>query len=214
MQWCRDVYMNIDGEYEPTPHRAYTLNIRRGYYNHSYEGKIWERLDKGYCAHAYLNIGNHAVKQILNPKEDGSYFKTVKQAEKFVNNWIREFDKSDKPNQLIEDWKYEHCKPVFDMALQYVGDEYFSANYVTNPNSREIWDYFNDNPIEYSGLYWTLCLKHGELLLLKQTCRPIMTGGEYVADESMIKTLLEKTLKIDNPYLKRYKEYAESIVEV
>lgn len=205
MEWSRDFYLTIDGEYEPTPYKSYTLDVRRGKLNHSYQGRIRQRDDKGYFAYAHLCIGNHPIQKIIEGDKEGSYFRTLKQAKDFVNNHIRNFDKSYEPNDMIETWKYSHCKPVFDKDLKYVGDEYFSANYVTNERSRDIWDYFNSNPIHYDGLYLTLELKDNKLLLYRQTCYPIMTGGEYIQNDSLKENLLDKVCKLNNPYLERYK---------
>lgn len=36
MEWNRDYYLTIDGEYEPTPYKSYSLDVRRGKLNNPY----------------------------------------------------------------------------------------------------------------------------------------------------------------------------------
>lgn len=221
MKWYRACYMNMDGEYEPTPTRKYDLEIIRKEhklsFNHSYKGSIIECDDgKGWYAFLYLTIGNKYIQKILNEKVEGSYFKTLKEAKQFCNDWIHHFDKSYAVEIMLHNWMKQNIKPCFNEELEYVGDSYFGPTYIHNSYmntwDRTVYDYFNENPVDYhNGRFYTLELANiddiPQLRIFKNYICPGSIEGCWIHDENMENTLLEKTIQLRTDRFRRFEEY-------
>lgn len=218
MKWYRATYMNMDGEYEPTPIRKYDLEITRkehkNSFNHSYRGSIIENDKKGWYAFVYLTIGNKYIEKILNEKGEGSYFHTLKEAKEFVSDWIHGFDKSISSQVILNKWKKENAKPCFNEQLEYVGTSYFGPTYIYNSymNSwdRTVYDYFNENPVNYyNGTFYTLELANiddkPQLRIHKNRIGSGIIEGTWIHDENLEQILLEKVLKLEDPLYNRYR---------
>lgn len=217
MNWYKKYYLDMDGEAVPCD--GWFCDIKRKdhklSFNHSYRAEIHK--DKTYNLNIWLCIGNKYIQHILTADTNRLEFKTLKEAKQWCQEQIHNFDKSPCPNSLIRDWKYKNCKPVFNMDLNYVGDSYFGPTYIYNPNTlewdRTEYDYFNDNPVNYEkGTYHVLELCRPEDKLELRICNemisPVCIGGEWIHDINLEEILLHKTFELDNPYLKRFKEFA------
>lgn len=217
MKWFNNYYIDMWGDAVPVD--GWFLTLERPKYNHAYKACIYERADNGYYAFIHLYIGNKPIRKIMNDKAEGKYFKTLNDAKKLCESFIRQFDSSKIGDRMIEDWKYDNCKPVFDLNLNYVGDTYFGPSYIYNPNTlkwdRTEYDYFNDNPVNYEkGKYHILELckpeDDFELRIHNVNISPVCIGGEWIHDLILENTLLEKVIQLDNSYLKRFKDFALS----
>ena len=209
INWYANGTTFYDGEWSRTG--GYTAEVRRDRSktspNHNYILSLDEHYNKKCKREGWrllITLGSYyVIGRVLDKK-----FKYIKDAKKYAADFLKEYDVSDKPWKLIEEWKMKRCKPVFNMNLEYIGDEYLGVSACHDEEIRYVNEYFNDRPVDYTGYTYTLCLYNDLLNVSKNQCVPVCYGSctmDEETDQMLRPILLEKTVELDNPYLERYR---------
>lgn len=202
MKWQAFYELDSSGKWHRTG--GYYSEINHGEYNHNYRCNIrknstyklgekgWRLfIDLGTC---YMDMGN-----ILDTK-----FRLLKEARMYAKDFITTYDNSIEAIEKVEAYKKDYCRPLFDMNLNYVGDDYL-GNLCYNQHK----DYFNDNPVEYKGIYYILNLYQDNLCLGELHCYPCVPDYISCEDEALASRLLDKTCEIPSKCYDRFRKYKE-----
>lgn len=198
---------DISGEWHRTG--GYYRELKRGKYNHNYictikENSAFKFGERGW--RAFVDMGTRCMNMgnLLDKK-----FNTLQEARSFVMEYVKSFDVSQKATEMVEQYKLEHCSPMFDLDFNYVGDDYLGTICYKNRK-----DYFNDNPADYEGTHYVLKLYQDKLCLGTMKCFPCVQGYDSVDNEELALQLLEKTCEIPSKYYDRYRKYKEELCKI
>ena len=208
MYWSAIGGTDISGEWHRTG--GYYSEIRRcKKYNHNYictikENSAFKFGEKGW--RLFISMGTRCMHmgELVDTK-----FRTLKEAKDYAKNFIKEYDNSADALDRVEHYKINNCCPVFDMDLCYEGDEYMGIGYTSNTAARDVYDYFNDNPVDYHGVHYTLNIYNDTLKIGKIKCYPVVQGAEIFEDKNLSLQLLDKACKIPSKYYERFRQYKE-----
>lgn len=209
MKWNAFYGSDISGEYHRTS--GYYCEINRGKYSHNYYLEIqpcdkYKFGEKGWRLFIKMGTPAHIFDYLVDMK-----FKYLKDAKEYAKRYISVYDTSLDAWDLIEHYKSEHCCPVFDEDLNYIGEEYLGMSYVTTPEEREKYDYFNFAPVEYKGKQYSLHLYKDKLCLNKLKCYPCVRGIESDSSDPLIDALFEKTCELPSKYYDRFRKLKEAL---
>lgn len=211
MKWHPYGGTDISGEWHRTG--GYYSEIKRGRkYNHNYMCSIKENSafkfgEKGW--RLFISMGTNCMHMgdLIDIK-----FETLKEAKDYAKKFIEEYDVSIDALDKVEHYKLEECKPVFDMDLNYIGNDY-AGTICYNNKFRKYYDYYNDKPIDYEGKHYVLNIVRDKLVLGLMKCYPCVQGYESINDKNLSLQLLNTVCKIPYKYFEKYRKWRNENVE-